>query len=208
MSTVTSTSTDASYDQSTDELIELLRVTKSQQAGDKSPLTLIRGSDESNNTDRIVKALREIKLSQASKTVEEGTRCEISCSGFTTPPDVEISEDMMEKLSVESKHVGSSSDNGNGSTSFYGHKPSMNSKRITRRRTCPIKRVIPAVCGTSSESEGYGVEAGDKMEGFDEQAYQNEPKKDEEEDGLERMEPREAFGEWGECGVCDEMVGC
>jgi len=192
-----STSTDEFHKHSTDELIQVLKAAKSQEGAKERPAAANKSSDESGLTERILRSLREIKLSQ-DKSAEEGMRSDsqgkedISSrnSGFTTPADVELSDVVM----------GSGGDS-EGSEEFYGHKPSVDRNPYSKR---PIEWVIPGVGGWSSESEeDHGVEVGDKVEGFDGQDYQNEEMQDDDdgEDGMERTEQgldEGIFSEWGE----------
>jgi hypothetical protein len=186
------TSTDEFHKHSTDELIRVLKAAKSQEAAKERPAAANESSDESGLTDQILRSLRKIKLSQA-KSAEEGMRSDSQGNwncGFTTPADVELSDVVM----------GSGGDS-EGSEVFYGHKLSVDTNPYSK---LPIERVIPGVGGWSSESEeDHGVKVGDKVEGFDEQAYQNEEVEDDDdgEDGMEKTEQgldEGIFSEWGE----------
>lgn len=157
---------------STDELIQHLQAAKSQEAANKRPAAANKSSDESGHTDRILRSLREIKLSQAkaeevARSESQGSSAEDMRSefsslkyGFTSPADVELSDDLI--VGPNSRYEDSE-----GSEEFYGHKESVD--------TNPYSKVKPAAGYSSSESEEeYGVRVGDMVEGFDEQAYQNE----------------------------------
>lgn len=196
------TSTEESSNQATDDLIELVMQAKSQNTAIDMGLA---SSSLSDDTDQILRLLMEAKLSQ-TKSADGRRRQENPCSGYTTPADVELLDEPEEELLQRNKPARSDSEE---SGSGCRLKPPGNMRSIGKPHCCPIKRVIPAISSSESESDDGGVEAGDKAEGFDEQAYQNERKEGGEEGRSERGEEGDdddearaynSLSEWG--GLC------